>query len=112
MGGYDFLARFVDTAFPRVASEPNLSRLFRGHSVDSQMRQRQLILDALCRETGGPCVYIGRDMQSVHEGLEITGDDWRAFIAIISRTLGELGVTDQTATTSCACSRSAFARPS
>jgi hemoglobin len=96
LGGYDFLARFVDTAFPRVASEPSLARLFRGHSTDSQMRQRQLIIDALCRETGGPCVYIGREMRSVHEGLDITAQDWGSFITIISNTLTELGVATAT----------------
>jgi hemoglobin len=89
LGGYDFIARFVDTAFPRVASHPQLSRLFRGHSQDSQMRQRQLIVDILCHGTGGPCVYIGRDMTTVHKGLGITDEDWQAFMTVITRTLEE-----------------------
>jgi hypothetical protein len=59
LGGYDFIASFVDTAFPRVAGHPQLSRLFQGHSQDSQIRQRQLIIDALCQATGGPCAYTG-----------------------------------------------------
>jgi hemoglobin len=92
LGGYDFIARFVDTAFPRVAGNPELSRLFRGHSRDSQMRQRQLIVDALCQHTGGPCIYIGRDLTAVHKGLGITDEDWRVFMSIISGTLRELGV--------------------
>ncbi len=50
VGGYDFIARFVDSAFPRVAAQPQLHRLFQGHSIDSQLRQRQLIVDALCKE--------------------------------------------------------------
>jgi hemoglobin len=90
LGGYDFIARFVDTAFPRVAAEPTLARLFRGHSLDSQMRQRQLIVDALCKAAGGPCLYTGRDMAAVHRGLAIDAADWRAFIEVISRTLDEL----------------------
>lgn len=90
LGGYDFLARFVDTAFPRVATEPRLQRLFRGHSTDSQMRQRQLIIDALCSVTGGPCLYIGRDLTTVHQGLGITADDWTAFVEIIRGALTEL----------------------
>jgi hemoglobin len=82
LGGYDFLARFVDTAFPRVATQPQLARLFRGHSRDSQMRQRQLIVDALCHHTGGPCLYIGRPLTAVHDGLGITDDDWRVFVSV------------------------------
>ena len=94
IGGYDFLARFVDTAFPRVAGNDQLARLFRGHSRDSQMRQRQLIIDALCGAAGGPCVYIGRDMRSVHDGLGITSSDWDVFIGIIASTLHEFGLTE------------------
>lgn len=92
VGGYDFIAKFVDTAFPRVAGDPQLKRLFQGHSVDSQLRQRQLIVDALCAETGGPCIYIGRPMKPLHEGLGITGSDWIIFMKIIETALVELGV--------------------
>jgi hemoglobin len=92
LGGYDFVARFVDTAFPRVASHRQLRRLFQGHSQDSQVRQRQLIVDALCQAAGGPCAYTGRAMKPVHTGLGITADDWTVFIGILSGTLEELKV--------------------
>jgi hemoglobin len=91
-GGYDALAQFVDTAFPRVAGHPQLRRLFQGHSRDSQVRQRQLIIQALCQATGGPCAYIGRDLKTVHVGLGITDADWAAFIGVITGALDELGV--------------------
>lgn len=94
VGGYDAIATFVDTAFPRVATDPKLARLFKGHSTDSKYRQRQLIIDILCRETGGPCVYTGRPMGPVHRGLEITEDDWTAFLKIITGTLDELKWAD------------------
>lgn len=93
-GGYDALATFVDTAFPRIAGDPKLARLFKGHSTDSKYRQRQLIIDILCRETGGPCVYTGRPMGPVHRGLEITEDDWTTFLKIITDTLEELKWAD------------------
>jgi hemoglobin len=90
LGGYDFIAKFVDTAFPRVAGHPQLRRLFQGHSQDSQIRQRQLIIDALCQATGGPCAYTGRAMKPVHTGLGITPADWTAFTTILSGALEEL----------------------
>ncbi len=92
LGGYDFIATFVDTAFPRVAAHPQLRRLFQGHSQDSQLRQRQLIVDALCQGTGGPCVYTGRPMKPVHSGLGITAADWSTFVGILGATLQELNV--------------------
>ena len=95
MGGYDGIARFVDTAFPRVAAHPQLRRFFQGHSRDSQMRQRQRIVDILCAATGGPCLYTGAPMPSVHRGLGITADDWRVFMQIISTALDDLKVPDK-----------------
>jgi hemoglobin len=89
MGGYDFVARFVDTAFPRVAGDPQLNRLFRGHSRDSQLRQRQLVIDALCQAAGGPCIYLGRPMKPLHAGLGITAADWDVFMQIVSGALDE-----------------------
>jgi hemoglobin len=89
LGGYDAIAGFVDTAFPRVAVHPELTHLFRGHSQNSQMRQRQLIVDSLCAAAGGPCIYTGRDMKPVHAGLGITGAQWTTFMGIISSTANE-----------------------
>ena len=82
----------MDTAFPRVAGHPQLQRLFQGHAQDSQVRQRQLIIDALCQASGGPCAYTGRNMKAVHTGLGITRDDWTAFTGILGGTLQELKV--------------------
>jgi hemoglobin len=95
VGGYDFIAKLVDTAFPRVASHPSLQRLFMGHSIDSQLRQRQLIVDALCQATGGPCIYIGRPMKPLHEGLGISESDWAVFIEIIDGALVELDMAER-----------------
>jgi hemoglobin len=92
LGGYDFIARFVDTAFPRVAGHSQLHRFFQGHAQDSQVRQRQLIIDALCQAAGGPCAYTGREMKTVHTGLGITSEDWTVFVGILSGTLDELKV--------------------
>jgi hemoglobin len=94
MGGYDGIARFVDTAFPRVATHPQLRRFFQGHSRDSQMRQRQRIVDILCAATDGPCLYTGAPMTSVHRGLGITADDWGVFMKIIREALYDLSVPD------------------
>jgi hemoglobin len=97
IGRYDRIATFVDTAFPRVATHPQLRRLFQGHARDSQVRQRQLIVDALCQATGGPCAYTGRPMKPVHTGLGITASDWTVFMGILGGAMDELkfGATEK-----------------
>jgi hemoglobin len=89
IGGYDGITAYVDTVFPRVATNPKLERLFKGHSVDSQHRQRQLLIEFLCHETGGSCVYLGRPMKPLHKGLNITEDDWTTFIKIVADGIEE-----------------------
>jgi hemoglobin len=94
LGGYDRIAAFVDTAFLRVATHTDLMHLFRGHSMDSNVRQRQLIIDRLCHDTGGPCAYTGRPLTTVHENLKITAAQWEVFMKIIEQTAQELTIVD------------------
>lgn len=94
LGAYDGIAAFVDLAFPRVATHPDLTHLFRGHSMDTNIRQRQLIIDRLCHDTGGPCAYTGRPLRTVHVGLRITADQWDTFIGIIREALEKRAVAE------------------
>ena len=58
-----------------VRADPQFAR-FSGRGADSLARARQLLKDQLCALTGGPCVYIGRDMRRAHGGLGITDAEW------------------------------------
>src|SRR5262249_32400601 len=80
LGGYDAIAAVVDDFIGRLATDPQLQKFFVGHSQDSVHRIRQLVVDQLCAATGGPCVYIGRDMKTAHKGLGITEADWNASV--------------------------------
>ena len=83
LGGYDALAAVTDDFIGRLASDQQLAKFFAGHSKDSLGRIRQLVVDQLCAATGGPCVYIGRDMKSSHQGMGITEADWRLFPTLV-----------------------------
>jgi predicted SnoaL-like aldol condensation-catalyzing enzyme/truncated hemoglobin YjbI len=95
LGGYDAIAGFVDIAFPRVATHPELAHFFIGHSHESKYRQRQLIVDKLCSTLQGPVVYIGRPLVTVHRGLNITKEQWTTFMQIIENAMGERGITGE-----------------
>jgi predicted SnoaL-like aldol condensation-catalyzing enzyme/truncated hemoglobin YjbI len=89
LGGYDAIAGFVDLAFPRVAAHPKLEKYFIGHAMESKYRQRQLIVDKLCNVLAGPVIYIGRPLESVHRGLNITKEEWNIFMEIIGQAMEE-----------------------
>jgi hemoglobin len=92
LGGYDALAAATDDFIGRMAADPQLGKFFAGHSKESLQRIRQLVVDQLCAATGGPCVYIGRDMKTTHAGLGITEKDWDTSVRHLTATLDELNV--------------------
>lgn len=79
LGGYDAIALVVDDFIHRLATDKRFERFFSGFSEDSQ-RLRQHILDQFCAAAGGPCVYTGSEMRTVHKGLGITEADWDAAV--------------------------------
>ncbi len=78
LGGYDAIAAVVDDFVGRLVQDPQFARFFTGFSVDSKKRIRQHIVDQFCAAAGGPCLYTGREMRTVHQGLGITEADWNA----------------------------------
>jgi len=92
LGGYDALAAVTDDFLGRLAKDAKLGRFFVGTSTNSLNRIRQLVVDQLCAATGGPCVYIGRDMKTAHEGLNITEEDWNISVTHLKATLDKFKV--------------------
>jgi hemoglobin len=92
LGGYDAIAAVTDDFIGRLATDKEVGRFFTGASESSQKRIRQLVIDFLCSATGGPCVYTGRDMKTVHTGLKITEKDWDTSVKHLTATLDKFKV--------------------
>ncbi|MFL6216422.1 MAG: group 1 truncated hemoglobin [Blastocatellia bacterium] len=95
LGGYDALAKVTDEFIKGLATDPKIGRFFIGASDNSKTRIRQLLLDQLCAATGGPCVYIGRDMKTVHKGLGITEEDWNISVKILMNVFDKFKVKER-----------------
>jgi hemoglobin len=92
LGGYDAIAAVSDDFIGRLANGRLLSRFVVGLSVDSKKKLRQHLVDFLCNATGGPCLYLGRDMKLVHTGLGITEADWKESVDSLVATLDKFKV--------------------
>lgn len=92
LGGYDAIAAVSDDFVGRLGKSKNLSRFVVGLSVDSKKKLRQHLVDFLCNATGGPCLYLGRDMKTVHTGLGITEQDWKESVEALVGTLDKFKV--------------------
>jgi hemoglobin len=95
LGGYEALAAVTDDFIGRMASDPQLGRFFTGLSIDSKTRVRQHVIDFLCKATGGPCAYTGRDMKTAHTGLNITEADWDVSVKYLTATLDKFKVAEK-----------------
>jgi hemoglobin len=92
LGGYDAIAAVSDDFIARLAADKQLARFLVGMSDNSKAHLRQLVVDLLCQATGGPCVYIGRDMKTAHKGLGITGSDWDLSVKALVASLDKFKV--------------------
>ena len=95
LGGYDAIAAVTDDFIGRLAQDKQLSRFLAGHSKDSLGKIRQHVVEFLCAATGGPCVYMGRDMKTAHQGMGITEADWKAAVADLTATLEHFKVPEK-----------------
>lgn len=92
LGGYNALAAVVDEFMKRLADDKQLARFLVGLSDDSKKRLRQHLLNQFCQATGGPCIYTGREMKTVHTGLKITESDWDIAAKALVATLDKFKV--------------------
>jgi hemoglobin len=95
LGGYDAIAAVSDDFVGRLETGKLLSRFVVGLSNDSKMKLRQHLVDFLCNATGGPCIYLGRDMKTVHTGLGITEADWKEGVDALVATLDKFKVPEK-----------------
>ena len=92
LGGYDAIAAVSDDFIGRLATGKLLGRFVVGLSDDSKKKLRQHLVDFLCNATGGPCLYLGRDMKTAHTGLGITEADWKEGVDALVATLDKFKV--------------------
>ena len=95
LGGYDVISNIIDEFLVKMFTDPQVGRYFVGMGTDTreQLRQKNKLL--LCKNTGGPCKIINRDMKRAHEGLRITNSDWKVAMAHLRNTLKTLKIGEQ-----------------
>ena len=87
LGGYDAIAAVAGDLLPRLQTDSGLARFWRHRGEDGVAREKQLLIDFLCSNAGGPLYYTGRDMKVSHRGMKISAGDWAAFLGHLNATL-------------------------
>ena len=92
LGGYDGIVAYAENLLPRLQSDVQLGRFWAYRGADGVAIEKQLLIDFLSYNTGGPMVYTGRNMKTTHKGMNISEDDWTIFLGHAGDTMEHLQI--------------------
>ena len=95
LGGYDAIAAVADMLMVRIKDDGKLRRFYDHRGADGIAREQQLLVDFLSESTGGPMVYTGRKMETVHVGMHLDNEDWKRAMDHLAATLDIFEVPEQ-----------------
>ena len=89
LGGKPGIRAIVATLIPVILADPRIKDSF----VDIDMKNLALRLEEqFCVLGGGPCVYKGKDMVEIHDGLNITNAQFNALAEDLQIAMERSGV--------------------
>jgi hemoglobin len=95
LGGVYAIAAVVDDFIDRVMNDPRLNKnpkVDEAHHRVSPAGFKYLVTEMVCWAAGGPQQYTGRSMFESHAHLDITPDEWQAFMADLDATFDQFSV--------------------
>ena len=81
--------RIVEGMLLGSARDPRIARHFRDIDIE---RLREKLIEQLCFESGGPCVYTGDSMEESHKGMRLTPSDFNALVEHLQDAMEAEGV--------------------
>jgi hemoglobin len=94
LGGYDAISAVAGNLLPRLMADDELGRFWHHRGDDGVQREKQLLIDFLCHNAGGPLLYTGRNMNTTHLGMRISETDWERFIGHVQTTLAHFSLPE------------------
>jgi hemoglobin len=95
LGGVYAIAAVVDDFIDRIMDDPRLNanpKVDEAHHRVSRAGFKYLVTEQVCAATGGPQRYTGKGMFDSHAHLDITEQEWLAFLDDFRQTLAKFSV--------------------
>ena len=89
LGGKEAITAVVDAFVANVAADDRINKFFEKTDIP---HLKQMLVDQICGATGGPCEYTGKDMKTVHTGMNVTEEQWNATVEDLIKALDGAGV--------------------
>jgi hemoglobin len=87
LGGRDAIALVVDEFVAIMVVDPRVNARFKGLEPPAVFKFKSNLSDQICEATGGPCSYLGKDMKTAHQGMQITDAEWTATVENLAKAL-------------------------
>jgi hemoglobin len=90
LGKRDAIALVVkDFVEMRVAKDNRINAFFANTDIAGLEAK---LVDQICEATGGPCTYTGKDMKTVHAGMNVKESDFTALVEDLKASLDHFKV--------------------
>ena len=83
------LVSLMDDFIVRLVADSRTGPFFKS---TNQQRIKEQLVEQLCALGGGPCVYQGADMKSIHAGLNIKKSDFHALVEVLQQSMDVKGI--------------------
>jgi hemoglobin len=96
LGGSNAIDTVVAVFINNVAADAQINFFFQPVLADTTGVRyrllRQNLDQQICMVTGGPCLYLGKDMRKAHSGMGITAAQFNALVNDLVAAMTTLGV--------------------
>lgn len=93
LGRRDAIAAVVkDFVELRVAKDNRINAFFANTDIPGLEAK---LIDQICQAADGPCTYTGKDMKTVHAGMNITDAQFNALVEDLVASLKQFKVADK-----------------
>jgi hemoglobin len=95
LGGVFAIATVVDDFIDRIMVDPRLNanpKVNEAHHKVARAGFKYLVTEQVCAAAGGPQRYTGRSMRDSHAQLDISEEEWQAFLDDFRQTLDQFKV--------------------
>lgn len=89
LGGGPGIERIVDGLLLNILDDARIAHHFADSNI---LHLREKLIEQLCAEAGGPCVYTGASMRDSHAGRGFTDADFNALVEALQAAMRDEGV--------------------
>ena len=89
LGGQPAIEAVVKDFAGKVLADTRINKKF---AKSDPGRLVKNLTDFVCKATGGPCTYTGRDMKTAHKNMAVTNGEFTALVEDLTATLDQFKV--------------------